>query len=421
MSWSDRLQALAYTSPKGNRFTPKFEDLENSWEKKTERIDFAAESVTLIREYGYTGRTFPMVLYFQGGDCDKEAAAFETGLKERGFGRLEHPLQGVAYVVPFGAVTRRDDLATAANVTAIQMEFAETTDLALASPVDVPAAAVAESLASAREKITAEAIKGLRLPKSVTAIANIAAEGLKNFDKMVTKLNAAIQGQNFGVRVPLLNKIRALEDNILNLATQPAAFASTILLTTQSILTAPERIRARLAGAYGAVFDLFKETFDIGKQGPDLDVVQETRKIQAAALVLGITEAAVAEPWEKRNDAIAAALLIQTAAAQYIAWKEAQTAKVAEIKPESPVAANADGSDADLIEAATIAAGILVTQSYTLMQERAIITDRARALVDVTAEIYGDPSRIDDVILNNNLTGSEILEIPRGRRLVYYI
>lgn len=421
MAWSDRLQELAYTSPEGNRFTPKYEDLNNTWYKKAERIEFAAQNITLIREYGHTARAFPMVLYFSGPDCDRDAADFEEALRERGFGRLEHPLQGIFYVVPFGAVTRRDDLATAANVTALELEFDETTDLALAAPPSVPEVAIPEALESARAKITAEAVRDLSFPASVTAIANIAAEGLDNFGKMVDRLNNAIQAQSFAIRAPILGKIAALENNILNLAEQPAAFATTILQTTQSILTAPERIRARLVGTYGALFDLFSETFDIGKDGPDLDVIHAARKIQAAALVLGATEAAVAEPWERRTDAIAAAQGVQAAAAQYLAWGERQTAAIAEVKPQSPIAANANGSDADIQAAATMAAGFLVSQSFNLAEERAIVTDRARAVVDLVGEIYQDLSRLDEFILNNNLTGSEILEIPRGRRLVYYL
>ena len=49
--------------------------------------------------------------------------------------------------------------------------------------------------------------------------------------------------------------------------------------------------------------------------------------------------------------------------------------------------------------------------------------DRARTIIDLSAELYG---RVDDRTLNfmidsNRLTGSEILELPRGRSILYYV
>ncbi len=75
-----------------------------------------------------------------------------------------------------------------------------------------------------------------------------------------------------------------------------------------------------------------------------------------------------------------------------------------------------------LQSAVAFAAGYLVQISFTLRQERAITLVRARTFVDLVAELYGNiDSELDFFITSNELTGSEILELPVGRKIVYYV
>ena len=69
-----------------------------------------------------------------------------------------------------------------------------------------------------------------------------------------------------------------------------------------------------------------------------------------------------------------------------------------------------------------IAAGFLVEISFTLKQEFRITLDRPRTIIDLAAELYGEvDGQLDFLISSNNLTGSEILDLPRGREIVYYV
>ena len=75
-----------------------------------------------------------------------------------------------------------------------------------------------------------------------------------------------------------------------------------------------------------------------------------------------------------------------------------------------------------LQEAAALTAGFLVFISFSLKQERRLVLDRARTVIDLAAELYGsvdDP--LDFFIASNRLSGSEILELPIGREVVYYV
>jgi hypothetical protein len=74
-----------------------------------------------------------------------------------------------------------------------------------------------------------------------------------------------------------------------------------------------------------------------------------------------------------------------------------------------------------LQETVALAVGFLVEISFSLVPEKAIVLDRPRNIIELSAEIYGSiDDRLDFLISTNRLTGSEILELPRGRRVVYY-
>lgn len=79
-------------------------------------------------------------------------------------------------------------------------------------------------------------------------------------------------------------------------------------------------------------------------------------------------------------------------------------------------------SSGPLQTAAALAAGLLVEVSFTLRQERSIILDRNHTIVDLVGELYGRiDEELDFFINSNNLTGSEILELPEGKEVVYYV
>ena len=59
--------------------------------------------------------------------------------------------------------------------------------------------------------------------------------------------------------------------------------------------------------------------------------------------------------------------------------------------------------------------------SFSLVPERRIVLAKARTIVDLSAELYGQvDEKIDFLIRSNDLSGDEIHELPKGREIVYY-
>ena len=69
-----------------------------------------------------------------------------------------------------------------------------------------------------------------------------------------------------------------------------------------------------------------------------------------------------------------------------------------------------------------LTAGFLVEVSFTLVPERSIVLERPRTALDVCAELYRtvEGDRLDFLITSNDLSGSEIFELPAGKEIFYY-
>ena len=115
-----------------------------------------------------------------------------------------------------------------------------------------------------------------------------------------------------------------------------------------------------------------------------------------------------------KTEALEAADSILTQFEDLTTWRDANFASLQET--------DTGASYQQLQEAVALTAGFLVEISFSLKQEHAVTLTRNRTIVDLAAELYGDvDSELDFLISSNNLSGSEILELPAGREIVYFI
>ena len=244
MPWNDRLREAAYTSPSGVRVPLNYEDVSRSIDKKGSAFEFVDADGTYIQQTGNTGRRYPLRVFFWGDDYDLEADIFDAALRESGIGKLDHPKYGTIDVVPFGSITQRDDLKTAANQAIVELTFFETIDLIYPSAQNDPAnevlAAVNEyndtTAAEFKEKTNLDsAVEKSSFKNSYQALLNGASSGLQS----VADTQADVQKQFNAINDSINQGIDILISEPLTLAFQ----------TTQ-LLQAPARaitaIEARL-------------------------------------------------------------------------------------------------------------------------------------------------------------------------------
>jgi hypothetical protein len=95
-------------------------------------------------------------------------------------------------------------------------------------------------------------------------------------------------------------------------------------------------------------------------------------------------------------------------------WREGRFDDIEQVDP--------GGAYQALQAAVALVAGFLIETSFSLSVERRIVLDRPRTIVDLAAELFGSvDDRLDELINNNALTGSEILELPRGKTIAYFV
>jgi prophage DNA circulation protein len=408
MAWQDRLIEAAYTSPSGERLRFTFENVRKEFDKRGGVFEFPDANGTFVQQLGNSGRRYPLRTFFSGNDYDLESNAFEAALSERGTGRLEHPIYGVVDVVPFGTITRRDDLKTAANQAVIEVTFWETSGIIFPTAQQDPAASVLSSVDEYNEAAAIEFEEVIGLDNA-TIVATFKNEYTAVLDATKSGLQAIADTQD-----DVRRQFDAITDSINNgldiLVDQPLTLAAQTFQMIQAPARALAAIEARLVG--------YKDLADALITGDDAVATNanefRTKDLYASTYVTGSIISVVNNQFITKPDALAAAEEVLAQFEAVNTWRDDNLVALSEI--------DTGAAYQQLQEAVAVTAGFLVEISFSLKQERRIVLDRARTIIDLVAELYGSiDDQLDFFIDSNDLSGSEILELPRGREIVYYI
>lgn len=414
MTWNDRLKEAAYTSPSGTRIVFDFEDVSKSVEKKTAAFEFPDANGTYIQDLGHTGRRYPFRAIFWGDDYDLALDQFEEMLLEVGVGFFEHPKYGTIDVVPFGEIKRRDDLKTAANQGVMEVVFFQTIGIVYPiSQVD-PASEVLNAIQEFNSAAAEEfdeltdldsAVEQISFKSKYQAVLDVAQSGLQSVadtqENVEKQFNAIVDSINAGIDILVRDPI-------------------TLAFQTSIMIQAPARaltsIQARLSAYGNLITALITGDNALFTQGYDSSNSNDFHNsdLFSMSYVTGSVVSAINTEFSLKKDAIGAADEILSQFDSVVAWRDLNFASLSEIDTGSAYQ--------KLQTAVSLLAGFLVQLSFSLKQERTIIVDRPRSIIDLVAELYGEvDSQLDFFITSNDLSGSEILEIPPGREIVYYV
>lgn len=427
MGWEDRIVEAAYTSPSGDRIVFAYENLKTSTKRRTTAFEYPGVDGAYLQDNGNGARRFPLTCYFDGEDHDATAASFEAALLEAGVGRLDHPFYGSFDVVPFGDITRRDDLKTAANQSVIRVTFWQTLGAVYPSGEVDPRAQVEAAL------IEYGTAAGEQFEDDSDLTTTVARENVATrFASTTNVVNGALRdvaafdadtNDAFGLAVDSL--IGSIDELILT--------PLTLVQKTIDMTTLPARASGEIAkrlASYGALLadivtsppSLPGEAFASGVvlPGRRRTVANDfhSQSVFAAASVAGGVVAVLSHTFSTRGEALSAAGVVLDQTATLTAWIDDSFSA---LETADPLIIDVGRMYAAIQDAAALAAGFLVEISFTLLPERRIVLDRPRTIIDVAAEVYGAvDSRLDFLIESNDLSGSEILELPRGKVIVFY-
>ena len=414
MTWQDRVRQAAYTSPSGNRVVFRYENVSYTITRKGSAFDFPDANGTYIQDLGLTGRRLPFRIIFWGDNYDLNAANFESALGERGIGKLEHPLYGTRNVIPLGDISRRDDLKTAANQAIFTLTFWDTIGVIYPLAQGDPSSGVLGAVDSFNAGASQQFSDSAALDSSLEQ-----AHGKNTFLALLDSVEGALSdiAEASDASNSLFTSVNdSIRRGIDLLIAKPLALAFQFMISAQAPARALTSIQARL-DAYQNLLDSLT-TGDDSVASPGLDSTNAndffSKSLLSGGYVSGSVLSVVNNEFETRQDALDAAEALLAQSAQLTDWNDANYASLGVL----------DTGEAyqQLQEAVAIAVGFLTDISFDLKQERTLVLDRDRTIIDLVAELYGSvDDQLDFFINSNSLTGSEILELPKGRTVRYYV
>jgi hypothetical protein len=334
-------------------------------------------------------------------------------------------------------VTRNDALATAANQSVIQVTFWTTTGAVWPSSEPNGRNEILSALGSFN--VVAAQSWAIKAPaKSALGKAGLIAT-IKGYLKTVSGAMSTVSNSVASIRREMQDIQDAINFGIDVLIGQPLLLAQQISNLIQAPARAIAGISSRLDGYSRLAGDIFSSSaadpaskLEIGASlAARLESVANdfhTSDLFASSAVAGAVLATVATPlpgapptFATRREAIAAAAAVAQQYEALTGWRDDGFTAL-EGSGISEAQADTGESYEALRHLVALAVGHLVQTSFGLQAERAIVIDRARTIIDLAAEIYGnvDNATLDLLVKSNELTGDEILELPAGKTIVYY-
>jgi len=428
--WRDRLQDGAYTSPSGTRIRFDFEEVSRETTKRGTVFEFPGVNNAYVQQNGFGSRRYPLRCFFWGKDHDRIATAFESALLEDGLGKLEHPLYGSFDVVPFGDITRREDLKNEGNQTVVEVTFWSTTGAVYPSSTSDAANEIADALdgfdvAAAQQfsdstdllgEINKANIKGTirKFLRDVSAVTQSVADATTSVSREFRDAQRLI---NLGLDT-LVGEPLQLALQVSNLIKAPGRALAGI----ESRLVAYEALATRIFGsAAGNPAGALESGSGIAQRRKRIGNDFHAADLFAMNAVSGSVLSVSNTSFSSKPQALAAADAMLAQVDAVVAWRDGGFAALGAVADVGAYQVDTGDAFQALQRAAALAAGFLIQQSFTLIAEKRIVLDRARTIVDLSAQLYGSvDDRLDFLIQTNDLTGSEILELPESTRILYY-
>ena len=438
MAWTDLISDAQYTSPSGRVFTFCYGDLKKETDLKTATFTFPEADGALVVPLGVGGRRFPLNCHFYGPDCLGLADGFEAALEERGYGELTHPVYGVRKVIPTGTIARSDNLVSALNVSAVDVVFAETiidemfpasdliTEDEIGAAVDKFADAATAEFAADMDP--ADVAASIRAQQVVKEQATILVDDLSPVAKKSVSSWAKFQ-----------EVAENLEQNIAKFAEEKTAIARQIIAAGRIPSRLAVSVLAKIEG-YGAAINAILTNYKkdpVGIENVKNQFVASRLTLQtlmtnlaagialtmhgsgqidspAAASSAGVvTVSGGSAGFRSRDAAINTAVQLAELYDDIVAFCDIQIKKDMFVDTGAGFAAMRD---------VVISAITMITDSaFPLPGRKIIILGRDRQIMELLAELYGNFDKIDEFIVDNDLTANEIAMIPMGRQVAYYV
>ncbi|MCG8480456.1 MAG: DNA circularization N-terminal domain-containing protein [Spirochaetales bacterium] len=437
MSARDRLRTFRYTTASGATFVLQFDELTRSGGRNTVVSEYVGENSGGVQDLGEEIRRYPITCYISGPDYDEEADRFAAALDEAGPGVLDHPRWGILDVLPV-SWRQSEHFLNGAGRAVFSVEFVGAdaakfeylvSRIAADEVIAAGAATLAESMA---DSLAAAEIVD---PSALTALRESVSGGLQAAREELS----AITGLTEEVRGNIESAVVAMNRDIEELIRSPIALAQSFLNLYRIPATTVTNVREKIAG-YRAVFSQLADTLTSATAGTAAIVRRNTAteverrrmnadEIASAETVGLLSVAQIYALQAALSEASVAGLSGGTDGGRPIRTRAEAVAAVDEVRSlGNEMNALAEGMGVPTFDVSrdgaavlATAVGALVDGALALPTERTVLLEGDTTPIHLAVELFGSLDRLDECIEYNELAGDELLLVPRGREVRYYV
>jgi hypothetical protein len=411
MSWIElSTQKMVIVTGDGRSYEPLWKPTNEVTEFNVSQFEFPGVEGSIVSRGTPKGRKFPLELAFVGPDHLDEKERFRISSHDKRHWVITHPYYGVLNVQP---ITMDIDH-SGGNVSMMRISVIETIVEDNPKGVDVPSDIIIQNAAVAIDVFSATVVANMPSPttldrnvmqRNVDAIYN---EGRRN-------IPGASDAENY------LNLYNEATAGVLN-ATSDVSQAMT---TIQTMINAPfqfadtvrNRVNSlrnqfdRLVGSVESIANLFTR--------PTEKMLYEHN---AGSIIGTIAQASVTNiDYKNAGEVVSVAEILIAVYDQYI--ENIDTLQSDNGAVENAYIPNVE-SMIQLQEVVNYTISKLLEIALDSKRERSIVTEKDTNVIMLAHRLYGlqpDDSTIDYLIDTNDLGMDDLLQIPVGRKIKYYV
>lgn len=451
MTWKQRIRGeITMVSPDSFEFTPKWISNPRSKAKKLGVFDYAKVKGTIVQDLGITSGTYPLTLYFDGQDNDKDAEKFWGACDQDGIWEITHPTKGFLGL-QLVKVSESVNPTSEGNYTVFDTEWIEPID-----PVTLKTAAqlAAEAGRALNEFNSVAADQFVGKIKTDTfgerfAVTNTAKKITDKMGEILGPIASTVDAINSNFNEALTSVQEILEATILD----PLALAASIQNLSQLPMLAVRDVKSRL-NSYG---ELFREIFGIEPERADTSGanVASVKELSYSAIIggmsiiatTGISNQEQAKTKGQTNTGVVLDVVTQIPVTTDSGAIQTQLQAIEAIEAIGDL--NTDiindldtsqelfqGSDIDIqyfsqtesfasaMNLTALGQAFLLFNFFNLKLEKTFVLKEHKTPIQVTIEEYGgmgeNDSNLDLFIYSNGLKGNEVILMPSGKEVVIY-
>lgn len=408
MSWIEKIQTdLIITTGDGQQFSPQWLNASKAVEYNVAEFDFANVEGTLVKRGTVRGSKYNLEIHFQGENHLDDALAFEISAADPRAWTVSHPFYGEIIVQPASLIFDNSKY----NVTTITGTVTETITEDNPRTTVVPADKIAADKAALDETFAAGFAAGE--PPDTADINSLTANNTAAYTEGAKAVSNTPQAEEY------FNLFNTANAAVLNATAEPLL----AIRATQAALNYPAQFEDSVTNRLN-VFTTQLDSLHAGVPLIDTASGKRIYENNAGALVSSMAVAAAtpqAGNYNNRTSVLAVINIIINYYNIYITDVDSlQSANGGSPGSYIPGAANMQAIS-NLIK---YTVSVLFDIALNARQERTVILENDSNAILLAHRFYGlkaDDSTINELITTNNIGINELLQVRKGRTIVYYV